>query len=132
MDSSVQEARQSIREEVRRLCQDFPDTYWQDVDKHEKYPQEFVDALTRATLEAINRRLQVLVVAAELEVVTGKVLVDIELPDTPIVFLVAEKWETAVGDRRGDCVVNRLSDGGTQTAIRLTLPVFAGLAIDNP
>src|ERR1700756_4154929 len=46
MDSSVQEGRQSIREEVRRLCQDFPDTYWQDVDKHEKYPQEFVDALT--------------------------------------------------------------------------------------
>ena len=46
MDSSVQEARQSIREEVRRLCQDFPDTYWQDVDKHEKYPQEFVNALT--------------------------------------------------------------------------------------
>ncbi len=46
MDSSVQEARQSIREEVRKLCQDFPDTYWQDVDKHEKYPQEFVDALT--------------------------------------------------------------------------------------
>ena len=48
MDSSVQEARQSIREEVRRLCQDFPDTYWQDVDKHEKYPQEFVDALTES------------------------------------------------------------------------------------
>ena len=46
MDSSVQEARQSIREEVRRLCQDFPDTYWQDIDKHEKYPQEFVSALT--------------------------------------------------------------------------------------
>src|SRR5216110_2962646 len=44
--ASVQEARQSIREEVRRLCQDFPDTYWQDVDKHEKYPQEFVNALT--------------------------------------------------------------------------------------
>jgi acyl-CoA dehydrogenase len=46
MESSVQEGRQSIREEVRRLCQDFPDTYWQDVDKHEKYPKEFVDALT--------------------------------------------------------------------------------------
>src|SRR5437773_6130305 len=44
--ASVQEARQSIREEVRRLCKDFPDTYWQDVDKHEKYPQEFVDTLT--------------------------------------------------------------------------------------
>jgi len=46
MESSVQEARQSIREEVRKLCRDFPDAYWQDVDKHEKYPQEFVDALT--------------------------------------------------------------------------------------
>jgi acyl-CoA dehydrogenase len=46
MESSVQEARQSIREEVRKLCKDFPDTYWQDVDKHEKYPQEFVDTLT--------------------------------------------------------------------------------------
>src|SRR5216110_558647 len=44
--ASVQEARQSIREEVRKLCQDFPDRYWQDVDKHEKYPQEFVNALT--------------------------------------------------------------------------------------
>src|SRR5204863_7683331 len=46
MESSVQEAQQSIREEVRKLCQDFSDTYWQDVDKHEKYPKEFVDALT--------------------------------------------------------------------------------------
>src|SRR5215813_1795501 len=48
MDSSVQEAQQSIREEVRKLCQDFPDTYWQDIDKHEKYPKEFVDALTQS------------------------------------------------------------------------------------
>ena len=46
--ASVQDARQSIREEVRKLCQDFPDRYWQDVDKHEKYPQEFVDALTES------------------------------------------------------------------------------------
>src|SRR5438093_4691089 len=46
MESSVQEAQQSIREEVRKLCQDFSVTYWQDVDKHEKYPKEFVDALT--------------------------------------------------------------------------------------
>ena len=48
MESSVQEARQSIREEVRKLCQDYPDTYWQDVDKYEKYPKEFVDALTNS------------------------------------------------------------------------------------
>src|SRR5262245_11951422 len=48
MESSVQEARQSIREEVRKLCLDFPDVYWQDIDKHEKYPKEFVDALTQS------------------------------------------------------------------------------------
>ena len=46
MESSVQEDRQSIRQAVRELCKGFPSTYWRDVDKHEKYPQEFVDALT--------------------------------------------------------------------------------------
>src|SRR5437868_8074233 len=46
MDSSVQESQQAIREEVRKLCQAFPDSYWQGVDKKELYPQEFVDALT--------------------------------------------------------------------------------------
>ena len=46
MDSSVQESQQAIREEVRKLCQAFPDAYWQQVDKKELYPQEFVDQLT--------------------------------------------------------------------------------------
>src|SRR5438552_9227972 len=46
MDSSVQESQQAIREEVRKLCQAFPDSYWQEVDKKELYPQEFVDRLT--------------------------------------------------------------------------------------
>src|SRR5216117_3690953 len=46
MDSSVQESQQAIREEVRKLCQAFPDSYWQQVDKKELYPQEFVDQLT--------------------------------------------------------------------------------------
>ena len=48
MDSSVQESQQAIREEVRKLCQAYPDAYWQQVDKKELYPQEFVDALTRS------------------------------------------------------------------------------------
>ena len=48
MDSSVQESQQAIREEVRKLCQAYPDAYWQEVDKKELYPQEFVDALTRS------------------------------------------------------------------------------------
>src|SRR5438477_7104965 len=46
MDSSVQESQQAIREEVRKLCQAFPDAYWQQVDKKELYPQEFVTMLT--------------------------------------------------------------------------------------
>jgi acyl-CoA dehydrogenase len=46
MDSSVQESQQAIREEVRKLCQAFPDSYWQQVDKKELYPQEFVTMLT--------------------------------------------------------------------------------------
>jgi acyl-CoA dehydrogenase len=48
MESSVQEDRQAIRQGVRDLCKNFPSTYWRDVDKHEKYPQEFVDALTKS------------------------------------------------------------------------------------
>jgi acyl-CoA dehydrogenase len=37
---------QSIRENVRALCKDFPDTYWRETDKKEAYPDEFVKALT--------------------------------------------------------------------------------------
>jgi acyl-CoA dehydrogenase len=39
---------QSIRENVRALCKDFPDTYWREGDKKEAYPQEFVKALTES------------------------------------------------------------------------------------
>src|SRR3989454_5630092 len=46
MESSVQESQQAIREEVRKLCRAFPDSYWQQVDKEESYPQEFVNTLT--------------------------------------------------------------------------------------
>ena len=40
------EDRRAIREAVGKLCRDFPDAYWREVDKQEKYPQEFVDQLT--------------------------------------------------------------------------------------
>jgi len=42
------EDRQAIREAVRSLCKDFPDLYWRAVDKEEKYPDEFVTALTKS------------------------------------------------------------------------------------
>jgi acyl-CoA dehydrogenase len=40
------EDQQAIREAVRSLCRDFPDAYWRAADKEEKYPEEFVSALT--------------------------------------------------------------------------------------
>jgi len=42
------EDRQAIREAVRSLCKDFPDPYWRAVDKEERYPEEFVTALTKS------------------------------------------------------------------------------------
>ena len=37
-----------IREAVRRVCADFPQSYWREKDEAEAYPTEFIDALTRA------------------------------------------------------------------------------------
>jgi acyl-CoA dehydrogenase len=37
-----------IREAVRRLCEDFPGTYWQALDRDRAYPTAFVTALTEA------------------------------------------------------------------------------------
>jgi acyl-CoA dehydrogenase len=45
---SIGEDFTEIREAVRRLCKDFPDTYWQEKDAAEAYPTEFIDALTQA------------------------------------------------------------------------------------
>ncbi|QNQ10792.1 acyl-CoA dehydrogenase family protein [Sphingomonas alpina] len=38
----------AIREEVAKLCGDFPGEYWRAKDRDRAYPGEFVDALTRA------------------------------------------------------------------------------------
>ena len=43
---STVEEKQAIRQSVRELCKDFPDTYWRQIDKAEAYPDEFVKALT--------------------------------------------------------------------------------------
>lgn len=37
-----------IREGISRLCADFPGTYWRTCDREEKYPTDFVAALTTA------------------------------------------------------------------------------------
>lgn len=42
-----------IRDAVRRLCEEFPDAYWRELDRTQRYPDEFVAALTRAGWLAI-------------------------------------------------------------------------------
>ncbi|MEM8581713.1 MAG: acyl-CoA dehydrogenase family protein [Pseudomonadota bacterium] len=37
-----------IREAVARLCEDFPNEYWNDLDKRDAYPTDFVKTLTAA------------------------------------------------------------------------------------
>ena len=36
-----------IRQAVRALCADFPGAYWRDCDRERRYPEDFVQALTR-------------------------------------------------------------------------------------
>jgi acyl-CoA dehydrogenase len=36
-----------IRDEVARICQDFPGKYWRDLDANDEYPTEFVAAMTK-------------------------------------------------------------------------------------
>jgi acyl-CoA dehydrogenase len=43
---AIGEDQDAIRQAVRKLCSDYPNSYWRDIDKYQKYPQEFVDRLT--------------------------------------------------------------------------------------
>ena len=45
---SLTEDYTDIRESVRRICADFPGSYWRDLDEREAYPSEFVKAMTDA------------------------------------------------------------------------------------
>jgi acyl-CoA dehydrogenase len=38
--------QEAIRQSVRQLCKDFPDSYWRKIDKAEEYPDAFVKAVT--------------------------------------------------------------------------------------
>ncbi|TBN39017.1 acyl-CoA dehydrogenase [Paracoccus subflavus] len=48
MLQNVTDAFQDIRDAVRALCAEFPDEYHRKVDEARAYPEEFVDALTKA------------------------------------------------------------------------------------
>ena len=44
------ETYSEIRDLVRRICSDFPGSYWRELDDEEAYPAEFVSTLTKAGL----------------------------------------------------------------------------------
>ena len=44
--AAEQESHSEIRAEVRKLCAAFPGSYWQELDRNDAYPTEFVKALT--------------------------------------------------------------------------------------
>ena len=46
MDFNLTEEQQQIRDEVRKVCREFPDTYWREIDKQRGYPDAFVKKLT--------------------------------------------------------------------------------------
>src|SRR5688572_10839844 len=48
MSGHPEETFPEIRDSIRRLCEDFPGTYWQRLDRDRTYPTEFVHALTEA------------------------------------------------------------------------------------
>ena len=48
MDFEFTENQDAIRKAVSELCRTFPPTYWREKDRQRKYPEEFVDALTKA------------------------------------------------------------------------------------
>jgi acyl-CoA dehydrogenase len=45
---SLEQDYPEIRDSVRRICANFPGTYWRDLEKREEYPTEFVRAVTEA------------------------------------------------------------------------------------
>ena len=48
MASLSDQDREAIREAIRKICAEFPDSYWREIDKVSAYPQAFVDALTKS------------------------------------------------------------------------------------
>jgi len=42
------ELHQELKSAVRELCRSFPDVYWRELDAKRGYPEEFVQALTKA------------------------------------------------------------------------------------
>ena len=46
MDFNLTPEQQQIRDEIKRVCKDFPDSYWREVDSKKEYPEAFVRKLS--------------------------------------------------------------------------------------
>ena len=46
MDFNLTQEQRQIREEIRKVCGEFPDAYWREIDKKRDYPDAFVRKLT--------------------------------------------------------------------------------------
>ncbi len=46
MDFNLTQEQLQIREEIRRVCREFPDSYWREMNKKQEYPETFVRKLT--------------------------------------------------------------------------------------
>ena len=46
MDFNLSIEQQQIRDEIRKLCKEFPDGYWREVDHNKAYPEAFVRKLS--------------------------------------------------------------------------------------
>src|SRR5947207_2362796 len=48
MDFNLTQEQLQIREEIRKVCKEFPDAYWREIDGEKKYPEAFVRKLSEA------------------------------------------------------------------------------------
>ena len=46
MDFNLTQDQMQIQEEIRKVCHEFPDSYWREVDRKRDYPEAFVRKLT--------------------------------------------------------------------------------------
>jgi hypothetical protein len=46
MDFNLTVEQQQIREEIKKVCKEFPDAYWREVDREKAYPEAFVRKLS--------------------------------------------------------------------------------------
>ena len=46
MDFNLTQEQLQIREEIKKVCKEFPDAYWREIDSKKDYPEAFVRKLS--------------------------------------------------------------------------------------